>query len=83
MEPWASTPEAAYSIYIPKYSPPEYYLEHGAPLLRQYGVLKLAGYMHGLAFQGVPQQLQKLRCRANYEALKLVPGLQVSLRQII
>lgn len=74
---WSPAEEKDHSLVVPKYSPPEFYLEHGAPLLKQYGVLKLAGYMHGLGFQGVPHELQRLRCRANYEALRLAPGLQV------
>ncbi|GAQ86361.1 O-fucosyltransferase family protein [Klebsormidium nitens] len=73
---WSPDQEKEHSLVVPKYSPPEFYLEHGAPLLKQHGVLKLAGYMHGLGFQGVPQELQRLRCRANYEALRLAPGLQ-------
>lgn len=43
--------------------------------LSSYGIVAIAPFSHRLAFDGIPDEVQKLRCRVNFEALKFVPAI--------
>ncbi|CAI5498334.1 unnamed protein product [Closterium sp. Naga37s-1] len=59
---------------VPRGSTAEYYETHVRPMIRKAQVLKLNHFDSRLHDQ-LPLDLQKLRCMANYEALRFVPAV--------
>ncbi|GBG67936.1 hypothetical protein CBR_g1055 [Chara braunii] len=53
----------------------KWYLENVLPLLQTYGIVAIAPFSHRLTFDGLPDDIQRLRCRVNYQALKFVPAI--------
>jgi hypothetical protein len=41
-----------------------------------YGIVAIAPFSHRLAFNHLPTEIQRLRCRVNFEALKFVPAIR-------
>ncbi|CAL5204594.1 unnamed protein product [Lathyrus oleraceus] len=54
----------------------EWYIENVLPILQSYGVAAIAPFSHRLTFNGLPSDIQRLRCKVNFEALNFVPHLQ-------
>ncbi|KAI3680810.1 hypothetical protein L6452_35586 [Arctium lappa] len=52
------------------------YIEKILPLLSKNGVVHFLGYGNRLGFDPLPSELQRLRCKCNYHALKFVPKIQ-------
>lgn len=61
---------------VPKEAKPSFYLKYILPLLLQNKVVHFIGFGHRLAFDPIPFQLQRLRCRCNFHALQFVPKIQ-------
>lgn len=61
---------------IRKESTPDYFLQVVFPLLLKNGVVHFFGFGNRLAFDPLPLDLQKLRCKCNFHALKYVPRIQ-------
>ncbi|KAG6480373.1 hypothetical protein ZIOFF_063873 [Zingiber officinale] len=61
---------------IRKESTPEYFLRVVFPLLLKNGVVHFYGFGNRLSFDPLPLDLQKLRCKCNFHALKYVPRIQ-------
>ncbi|XP_021819691.1 uncharacterized protein At1g04910-like [Prunus avium] len=61
---------------IPKEAKPSFYLKNIVPILLKNGVVHFLGFGHRLAFDPIPFQLQRLRCRCNFYALQFVPKIQ-------
>ncbi|XP_042439526.1 O-fucosyltransferase 8-like [Zingiber officinale] len=61
---------------IRKESTPEYFLRVVFPLLLKNGVVHFYGFGNRLAFDPLPLDLQKLRCKCNFHALKYAPRIQ-------
>lgn len=40
------------------------------------GPTQYSGWDHKLTFEGLPDHITKLRCRANFEGLQFVPAIQ-------
>ncbi|CAI7927580.1 unnamed protein product [Closterium sp. NIES-54] len=59
---------------VPRGSTAEYYETHVRPMIRKAQVLKLNHFDSRLHDQ-LPLDLQKLRCMANYEAVRFVPAV--------
>jgi hypothetical protein len=47
---------------------------HGVAVLD--GPTQYSGWDHKLTFEGLPEHITKLRCRANFEGLQFVPAIQ-------
>nr|PNR59709.1 hypothetical protein PHYPA_002501 [Physcomitrium patens] len=62
-------------IDVPKEAKPSFYLKHILPLLMEKQVVLFEGFGNRLAFDPVPFDIQRLRCRCNFHALKFVPKL--------
>ncbi|XP_031372771.1 O-fucosyltransferase 31 [Punica granatum] len=54
----------------------EWYLENVLPVLQSYGVAAISPFSHRLAFNKLPINLQRLRCKVNFEALAFVPHIR-------
>ncbi|KAH9798016.1 O-fucosyltransferase 15 [Citrus sinensis] len=63
-------------VDIPKESKPSFYLKNIIPILLRNGVVHLLGFGNRLAFDPIPFQLQRLRCRCNFHALQFAPKIQ-------
>ncbi|KAG0495888.1 hypothetical protein HPP92_000539 [Vanilla planifolia] len=61
---------------IMKESKPNYFTKVILPLLLRNGVVHFLGFGNRLAFDPIPTNLQKLRCKCNFHALKFVPRIQ-------
>ncbi|XP_060207368.1 O-fucosyltransferase 29-like [Lycium barbarum] len=73
-----------YTMRVPRKSEPEYYLEQVLPILLRRRVLQLTKFDYRLA-SDLDEELQKLRCRVNYHALRFTKpirnlGLKLVLR---
>ncbi|XP_057986173.1 O-fucosyltransferase 8 isoform X3 [Hevea brasiliensis] len=61
---------------IVKEAKPSDYLQKVLPLLLRNGVVHFLGFGNRLGFDPMPFQLQRLRCKCNFHALKFVPKIQ-------
>ncbi|KAK4365186.1 hypothetical protein RND71_016544 [Anisodus tanguticus] len=73
-----------YTMRVPRKSEPEYYLEQVLPVLLRRRVLQLTKFDYRLS-SDLDEELQKLRCRVNYHALRFTKpirnlGLKLVLR---
>ncbi|KAM0054639.1 putative GDP-fucose protein O-fucosyltransferase [Helianthus debilis subsp. tardiflorus] len=59
-----------------KEATPTEYIEKVLPLLSKNGVVHFLGYGNRLGFDPLPSELQRLRCKCNYHALKFVHKIQ-------
>ncbi|KAH0857483.1 hypothetical protein Bca4012_042423 [Brassica carinata] len=63
-------------IDVMKEAKPGFYMKHILPLLLKNRVVHFFGFGNRLAFDPIPFQLQRLRCRCNFHALNFVPKIQ-------
>ncbi|XWS15537.1 hypothetical protein CRYUN_Cryun34aG0008500 [Craigia yunnanensis] len=63
-------------VDIRKESKPSFYVKNILPVLLQKRVVHFVGFGNRLAFDPIPFQLQRLRCRCNFHALKFVLKIQ-------
>ncbi|KAF4379245.1 hypothetical protein G4B88_010639 [Cannabis sativa] len=61
---------------IRKEAKPSFYLKNVLPILLKNGVVHFLGFGNRLAFDPIPFQLQRLRCRCNFHALQFAPKIQ-------
>ncbi|XP_057841686.2 O-fucosyltransferase 2 isoform X1 [Cryptomeria japonica] len=61
---------------IMKEAKPSFYLTHILPLLLKNRVVHFLGFGNRLSFDPIPFELQRLRCRCNFHALKFIPKIQ-------
>lgn len=61
---------------IPKEATPRDYITKVLPILLQNGVVHFLGFGNRLGFDPMPIELQSLRCKCNFHALKFVPRIQ-------
>ncbi|KAF5477524.1 hypothetical protein F2P56_004157 [Juglans regia] len=64
-----------YSMRVPRKSAPEYYLDQVLPLLLKRRVVQLTKFDYRLA-NNLDEELQKLRCRVNYRALRFTKPIK-------
>ncbi|KAL3522513.1 hypothetical protein ACH5RR_015347 [Cinchona calisaya] len=61
---------------LSKEATPHEYITKILPLLSRNGVVHFLGYGNRLGFDPLPVDLQRLRCKCNFHALKFVPRIQ-------
>lgn len=61
---------------LPKEATPHEYIKNVLPLLQRNGVVHFLGFGNRLGFDPFPFNLQRLRCKCNFHALKFVPKIQ-------
>ncbi|KAH0451312.1 hypothetical protein IEQ34_018611 [Dendrobium chrysotoxum] len=59
----------------PVHASASWYLENVLPVLQSYGIAAIAPFSHRLAFDNLPGELQRLRCKVNFRALAFVPHI--------
>ncbi|KAK7262128.1 hypothetical protein RJT34_29688 [Clitoria ternatea] len=59
-----------------KEAKPSFYLKHILPIILKNRVVHFVGFGNRLAFDPIPFELQRLRCRCNFHALQFVPRIQ-------
>ncbi|XP_021898909.1 uncharacterized protein At1g04910-like [Carica papaya] len=64
-----------YTMRVPRKSAPEYYLDQVLPILLRRRVVQLTKFDYRLA-SDLDEDLQKLRCRVNYHALRFTKPIQ-------
>ncbi|KAG8660316.1 O-fucosyltransferase 31 [Manihot esculenta] len=60
----------------PVHASAHWYLENVLPVLQSYGIVAIAPFSHRLAFDKLPTNIQRLRCKVNFEALAFVPHIK-------
>ncbi|KAK9062107.1 hypothetical protein SSX86_019292 [Deinandra increscens subsp. villosa] len=60
----------------PLHASANWYLEHVSPVLESYGIAAISPFSHRLAFNNMPGDIQRLRCKVNFEALTFVPHVR-------
>ncbi|KAL5997836.1 O-fucosyltransferase 8 [Asimina triloba] len=61
---------------IMKEAKPIYFINEILPILLQNEVVHFLGFGNRLGFDPLPSQLQRLRCKCNFHALKFMPKIQ-------
>ncbi|KAK6150345.1 hypothetical protein DH2020_015277 [Rehmannia glutinosa] len=60
----------------PVHASANWYLDNVLPLLQSYGIAAIAPFSHRLAFDNMPEDIQRLRCKVNFQALVFVPHIR-------
>ncbi|KAI4314416.1 hypothetical protein L6164_027328 [Bauhinia variegata] len=60
----------------PVHASANWYLENVLPVLRSYGVAAISPFSHRLSFDNLPMDIQRLRCKVNFQALTFVPHIR-------
>ncbi|KAG2323709.1 hypothetical protein Bca52824_006437 [Brassica carinata] len=63
-------------VDVMKEAKPDFYMKHILPILHKNKVVHFFGFSNRLAFDPMPFDLQRLRCRCNFHALNFVPRIQ-------
>ncbi|KAH7652533.1 GDP-fucose protein O-fucosyltransferase protein [Dioscorea alata] len=59
----------------PVHASANWYLDNVLPVLESYGIAAVAPFSHRLAFDSLPEDIQRLRCKVNFQALTFVPHI--------
>ncbi|KHN08263.1 O-fucosyltransferase 31-like [Glycine soja] len=54
----------------------DWYIENVLPVLQSYGIAAIAPFSHRLTFNNLPSDIQRLRCKVNFEALIFVSHIK-------
>ncbi|CAM8917636.1 unnamed protein product [Rhodiola kirilowii] len=60
----------------PVHASSSWYLENVSPILESYGIAAISPFSHRLAFNNLPADIQRLRCKVNFRALAFVPHVR-------
>ncbi|XP_075477910.1 O-fucosyltransferase 15 isoform X1 [Primulina tabacum] len=63
-------------IDVVKEAKPSFYLKNILPILHRNRVVHFVGFGNRLASDPIPRQIQRLRCRCNFHALRFGPKIQ-------
>ncbi|XP_047318854.1 protein PECTIC ARABINOGALACTAN SYNTHESIS-RELATED-like [Impatiens glandulifera] len=61
---------------IPKYAPAQFYIDNVLPRIKEKKVMSLKPFVDRLGYDNVPPEINMLRCRVNYHALKFLPEIE-------
>ncbi|CAK8567257.1 unnamed protein product [Lathyrus sativus] len=61
---------------IPKYAPAQFYIDNVLPRIKEKKIMALKPFVDRLGYDNVPSEINKLRCRVNYHALKFLPDIE-------
>ncbi|KAJ7943727.1 O-fucosyltransferase [Quillaja saponaria] len=60
----------------PTHASANWYLENVLPVLESYGIAAISPFSHRLTFDNLPMDIQRLRCKVNFQALVFVPHIR-------
>ncbi|XP_051117765.1 O-fucosyltransferase 31 isoform X2 [Andrographis paniculata] len=60
----------------PVHASANWYIENVLPVIQSYGIAAIAPFSHRLAFENMPEDIQRLRCKVNFQALVFVPHIR-------
>ncbi|KAH7435723.1 hypothetical protein KP509_06G077000 [Ceratopteris richardii] len=61
---------------VMKEAKPSFYIKYILPKLLHNRVVHFLGFGHRLSFDPIPFEMQRLRCKCNFHALKFIPKIQ-------
>ncbi|KAG2708101.1 hypothetical protein I3843_05G160600 [Carya illinoinensis] len=61
---------------IPKYASAEFYIDNVLPRIKEKKIMSLKPFVDRLGYDNVPPEINRLRCRVNYHALKFLPEIE-------
>lgn len=61
---------------IPKYASNQFYLDNVLPRIKEKKIMALKPFVDRLGYDNVPAEINRLRCRVNYHALKFLPEIE-------
>ncbi|GFY88210.1 O-fucosyltransferase family protein [Actinidia rufa] len=61
---------------IPKYAPAQFYIDNVLPRVKEKRIMALKPFVDRLGYDNVPPEINRLRCRVNYHALKFLPEIE-------
>ncbi|CAH9077756.1 unnamed protein product [Cuscuta epithymum] len=61
---------------IPKYASAEFYIDNVLPRIKEKKIMALKPFVDRLGYDNVPSEVNRLRCRVNYHALKFLPHIE-------
>uniref|UniRef100_A0A803PH02 Alpha-galactosidase n=1 Tax=Cannabis sativa TaxID=3483 RepID=A0A803PH02_CANSA len=61
---------------IPKYAPAQFYIDNVLPRVKEKKIMALKPFVDRLGYDNVPSEINRLRCRVNYHALKFLPEIE-------
>ncbi|XP_056842183.1 O-fucosyltransferase 39 isoform X2 [Raphanus sativus] len=59
----------------PVHASAKWYKENVSPVLQSYGIAAISPFSHRLSFDHLPAEIQRLRCKVNFQALRFVPHI--------
>ncbi|KAL3337302.1 hypothetical protein AABB24_029784 [Solanum stoloniferum] len=68
---------------IPKYASAEFYIDNVLPRVKEKKIMSLKPFVDRLGYDNVPPEINKLRCRVNYHALKFLPEIEQMADQLV
>ncbi|KAK4483926.1 hypothetical protein RD792_011135 [Penstemon davidsonii] len=67
----------------PVHASPLWYTENVIPVIKSYGIAAIAPFSHRLAFDNLPSDIQRLRCKVNFQALAFVPHIKLLAESLV
>ncbi|XP_021292722.1 uncharacterized protein At1g04910 [Herrania umbratica] len=61
---------------IPKYAPAQFFIDNVLPRIKEKKIMALKPFVDRLGYDNVPPEINRLRCRVNYHALKFLPEIE-------
>ncbi|XP_024994621.1 protein PECTIC ARABINOGALACTAN SYNTHESIS-RELATED isoform X3 [Cynara cardunculus var. scolymus] len=68
---------------IPKYAPAQFYIDNVLPRIKEKKIMALKPFVDRLGYDNVPQEINRLRCRVNYHALKFLPEIDEMAERLV
>ncbi|XP_047075898.1 protein PECTIC ARABINOGALACTAN SYNTHESIS-RELATED-like [Lolium rigidum] len=61
---------------IPKYASAQFYIDNVLPRIKEKTIMSIKPFVDRLGYDNVPMEINRLRCRVNYHALKFLPDIE-------
>uniref|UniRef100_J3MH07 O-fucosyltransferase family protein n=1 Tax=Oryza brachyantha TaxID=4533 RepID=J3MH07_ORYBR len=61
---------------IPKYASAQFYIDNVLPRIKEKKIMSIKPFVDRLGYDNVPMEINRLRCRVNYHALKFLPEIE-------
>jgi hypothetical protein len=61
---------------IPKYASAQFYIDNVLPRIKDKKIMSIKPFVDRLGYDNVPMEINRLRCRVNYHALKFLPEIE-------